>query len=54
MDSNRPSHWQVFNSKTEEVVADNLTHKQALELCLELDPEIDKPGNTLYNMRPVR
>lgn len=52
-DTNRPSHWQVIDTKTNKVKADNLRHDEALALCERLEPE---PEVTCFRftMQPVR
>lgn len=52
-DTNRPHHWQVIDTRTWKVVADNLSHANALAYCSHLEPH---PETTFfrYVMEPVR
>lgn len=53
MDPNLPSHWQVVHVGTSRVVANNLTHDQALAHCQDLEPHPETTGFR-YVMQPVR
>lgn len=53
MDSNKPSHWQVIETRTGKVKADFLTHDQALAFCNQIEPHPDTTGFQ-YVMQPVR
>lgn len=52
-DPNRPSHWQVIDTKTNAVIDTNLSHAAALWLCNGLEPE-QPPSGYRYEMKPIR